>query len=275
MASIPDHFYSDYQFPPSEFSGMVIPNLPNGRNGGGVMWGNSDQEDWMGNTNPFVYGNSDGSLVDSGLSSSPPESSFGTTSSLMVSSFPEQIGLPDGVVPSLCDYSCMQGLHGISGVDQSFNGGYQLPLDGYDPDFHSVSLPGAGSNWGMQSNYQMHANEESNMLKVSRYTEEERKERIERYLKKRNQRNFNKTIKYACRKTLADRRVRVRGRFARNTNELCHNNQEMVAKKNVEDNIPKDIDLCCENNAVQMKYDEDDWLQEIALCCWVNGGSIL
>jgi hypothetical protein len=33
------------------------------------------------------------------------------------------------------------------------------------------------------------------MVKVGRYTVEERKDRILRYLKKRNQRNFNKTIK--------------------------------------------------------------------------------
>ncbi|KAK3004822.1 hypothetical protein RJ639_017935 [Escallonia herrerae] len=52
--------------------------------------------------------------------------------------------------------------------------------------------------------------------KVGRYSAEERKERIHRYRAKRNQRNFNKTIKYACRKTLADNRPRIRGRFARN-----------------------------------------------------------
>ncbi|MCL7024636.1 hypothetical protein MKW94_021363 [Papaver nudicaule] len=52
--------------------------------------------------------------------------------------------------------------------------------------------------------------------KVGRYTAEERKERIERYRSKRNQRNFTKKIKYACRKTLADSRPRIRGRFARN-----------------------------------------------------------
>ncbi|KAG0473714.1 hypothetical protein HPP92_015059 [Vanilla planifolia] len=52
--------------------------------------------------------------------------------------------------------------------------------------------------------------------KVGRYSAEERRERIERYRSKRNQRNFNKKITYACRKTLADGRQRVRGRFARN-----------------------------------------------------------
>lgn len=46
---------------------------------------------------------------------------------------------------------------------------------------------------GIQSN-QMLAIEEPNM-KVKRYSEEERKEKIVRYLKKRNHRNFNKTIK--------------------------------------------------------------------------------
>ncbi|CAI9775730.1 unnamed protein product [Fraxinus pennsylvanica] len=53
-------------------------------------------------------------------------------------------------------------------------------------------------------------------FKVGRYSAEERKERIHRYRAKRTQRNFNKTIKYACRKILADNRPRVRGRFTRN-----------------------------------------------------------
>nr|AGI62026.1 CONSTANS-like 2 [Erycina pusilla] len=52
--------------------------------------------------------------------------------------------------------------------------------------------------------------------RIGRYSTEERKERIERYRTKRNQRNFHKKITYACRKTLADSRPRVRGRFARN-----------------------------------------------------------
>ncbi|CAN8233276.1 unnamed protein product [Cochlearia groenlandica] len=52
--------------------------------------------------------------------------------------------------------------------------------------------------------------------KVGRYSAEERKEKISKYRAKRNHRNFTKTIKYACRKTLADSRHRIRGRFARN-----------------------------------------------------------
>ncbi|XP_062207361.1 two-component response regulator-like PRR37 [Phragmites australis] len=54
------------------------------------------------------------------------------------------------------------------------------------------------------------------LQKVGRYSAEEKKERIERYRAKRHQRNFNKKITYACRKTLADSRPRVKGRFARN-----------------------------------------------------------
>uniref|UniRef100_A0A1J3JWX3 Zinc finger protein CONSTANS-LIKE 5 n=1 Tax=Noccaea caerulescens TaxID=107243 RepID=A0A1J3JWX3_NOCCA len=64
-------------------------------------------------------------------------------------------------------------------------------------------------------------------FKVGRYNAEERKEKISKYRAKRNQRNFSKTIKYACRKTLADSRPRIRGRFARN--------DEIVEIPNIED----------------------------------------
>ncbi|CAH8310728.1 unnamed protein product [Eruca vesicaria subsp. sativa] len=64
-------------------------------------------------------------------------------------------------------------------------------------------------------------------IKVGRYSAEERKEKISKYRAKRNQRNYTKTIKYACRKTLADSRPRIRGRFARNN--------EIVEIPNIED----------------------------------------
>ncbi|EFJ48464.1 hypothetical protein VOLCADRAFT_90708 [Volvox carteri f. nagariensis] len=51
---------------------------------------------------------------------------------------------------------------------------------------------------------------------IGRLTPEERMQRILRYRSKRNNRNFNREIKYQCRKTLADSRPRVGGRFARN-----------------------------------------------------------
>ncbi|CAN4095663.1 unnamed protein product [Withania somnifera] len=59
-------------------------------------------------------------------------------------------------------------------------------------------------------------NLEDTTFKAVKCTPEERREKIHRYMKKRNERNFSKKIKYACRKTLADSRPRVRGRFAKN-----------------------------------------------------------
>ncbi|KAK8365421.1 hypothetical protein V6Z12_A02G052200 [Gossypium hirsutum] len=63
---------------------------------------------------------------------------------------------------------------------------------------------------------QMSSLEDSTFNKVGKLSVEQRKEKILRYMKKRNERNFSKKIKYACRKTLADSRPRVRGRFAKN-----------------------------------------------------------
>ncbi|CAN0921698.1 Zinc finger protein CONSTANS-LIKE 1 [Linum grandiflorum] len=54
------------------------------------------------------------------------------------------------------------------------------------------------------------------MSKASKYSPLEKQQRILRYRTKRNLRNFSKKIKYECRKTLADSRPRIRGRFARN-----------------------------------------------------------
>ncbi|KAK9103889.1 hypothetical protein Sjap_021143 [Stephania japonica] len=44
---------------------------------------------------------------------------------------------------------------------------------------------------------------------------EGRLEKLTRYRKKKTRRNFGRTIKYACRKALADNQPRVRGRFAK------------------------------------------------------------
>ncbi|XP_047312957.1 zinc finger protein CONSTANS-LIKE 3-like [Impatiens glandulifera] len=77
-----------------------------------------------------------------------------------------------------------------------------------------------------RSESQLISNEEScssimeGMSKACRYSPEEKRERIHKYRTKRNLRNFNKTIKYACRKTLADSRPRIRGRFARNDDHI-------------------------------------------------------
>ncbi|XP_012829346.1 PREDICTED: uncharacterized protein LOC105950524 [Erythranthe guttata] len=73
-------------------------------------------------------------------------------------------------------------------------------------------------------------------FKVGKLSAEERKKKIHRYMKKRNERNFSKKIKYACRKTLADSRPRVRGRFAKN-DELG----ELSRTHNHDDDVDDDV----------------------------------
>ncbi|KAE9589774.1 putative transcription factor C2C2-CO-like family [Lupinus albus] len=77
---------------------------------------------------------------------------------------------------------------------------------------------------------------EDSTFKVGKLSVEQRKEKIHRYMKKRNERNFSKKIKYACRKTLADSRPRVRGRFAKN-DEFgdTHNNHRSASNNHEED----------------------------------------
>lgn len=48
---------------------------------------------------------------------------------------------------------------------------------------------------------------------VQRLTEAERKEKIQKYLKKRENRIWRKKISYDCRKKVADKRLRIKGRF--------------------------------------------------------------
>ncbi|XP_073282669.1 uncharacterized protein [Primulina huaijiensis] len=76
-------------------------------------------------------------------------------------------------------------------------------------------------------------------FKVGKLSVEERKRKIHRYMKKRNERNFSKKIKYACRKTLADSRPRVRGRFAKN-DELGETNGRSGCS-NLEDDTDEDV----------------------------------
>ncbi|KAF8111670.1 hypothetical protein N665_0073s0029 [Sinapis alba] len=76
--------------------------------------------------------------------------------------------------------------------------------------------------------------DDSSFNKVGKLSAEKRKEKIHRYMKKRNERNFSKKIKYACRKTLADSRPRVRGRFAKN-DQFCEPNRQASSNHNEED----------------------------------------
>ncbi|KAJ3680845.1 hypothetical protein LUZ60_015334 [Juncus effusus] len=128
--------------------------------------------------------------------------------------------------------------------------------------------------------------------KVVRYSAEERKERIEKYRSKRNHRNFQKKITYACRKTLADSRPRVKGRFARNgeleveteaeseatgqnnpfnynsynnsnnynSNGICYNNANGISNSQVEWWRQIEETLEAEDEGESSYYDEQMWV---------------
>lgn len=57
--------------------------------------------------------------------------------------------------------------------------------------------------------------ERKSTVTIGKYTAMERQRRIEIYLEKRKRRRWGKSIKYSCRKKLADDRPRVKGRFVK------------------------------------------------------------
>ncbi|MBA0813188.1 hypothetical protein Gohar_027060 [Gossypium harknessii] len=103
-------------------------------------------------------------------------------------------------------------------------------LQGLSSDNHQLVGVATTSSTPLAS--EMSSLEDSTFNKVGKLSVEQRKEKIHRYMKKRNERNFSKKIKYACRKTLADSRPRVRGRFAKNDEfgdthrQACSNPEE-------------------------------------------------
>ncbi|XP_054814377.1 uncharacterized protein LOC129314923 [Prosopis cineraria] len=273
MASIPQFYYSN-QTLPCDYSDFTTMNPLNGVNSSvmeeNTMWGDHHHRYGL----VPLLDNTFGSALDH---------DDHTVSSIMHFSDPWLPALPehrssmspsDLAVPEVSDLQTHHdGFYGINsnnneGFHQSFSSGllYQQPYigdfgdecRGSVEDVKPLACPKTSSrdnNWGIQGN-QVAAVDREN-IKVGRYSEEERKERILRYLRKRNQRNFNKTIKYACRKTLADRRVRVRGRFARN-NELSED--EMTMKKNIENLQQYDL-YGGDSIQFQLKNEEEDWLQ--------------
>ncbi|KAJ0810580.1 putative transcription factor C2C2-CO-like family [Helianthus annuus] len=103
---------------------------------------------------------------------------------------------------------------------------------------------------------------ESESLRVTttKLTSEERKEKINKYMKKRNERNFNKKIKYACRKTLADSRPRVRGRFAKH-DEFGENN---ITNSNHEEDTDEDEQNVHEVVKEEENFESSDILAHIS-----------
>ncbi|KAI3675676.1 hypothetical protein L1987_85268 [Smallanthus sonchifolius] len=191
-------------------------------------------------------------------------------SSSWKTSFPERFGVSEMVVPT-----SPTGFSSVNPTETDYQKVEQDDLfcstGGYGTN--SFLYPTATNNWETESPKTSKEIEEPT-LKIGRYSTEERKDKIMRYLKKRNQRNFNKTIKYECRKTLADKRIRVRGRFAKNNNDHHHHHHDNdhqpcedqvlpsinTANNSFEEEIPH---LYTNSFLMKQDYDEDEeWLQE-------------
>ncbi|XP_059669716.1 uncharacterized protein LOC132314971 [Cornus florida] len=231
MTSIPQ-YYSDYIFP-SELCEFPIPTA-GGANVGAAIW---SEESLV----PFIQNGALDHMV-------PPESDI--MSSMPLISLPERFGVSDMAVPTLPEFS--RGSFDIVG-SRSFEGTYQSDLCEFGEECNGTVYSKSSDNyWGIQGKPTPAIEEPT--VQIGRYSVEERKDRILKYLKKRNRRNFNKRIKYACRKTLADKRVRIRGRFARN-NGLAE--EAGTTKKNTNPHVEREF-----YNDIQIKHDGEDWFQE-------------
>lgn len=75
--------------------------------------------------------------------------------------------------------------------------------------------------------------------RIGIYTPAERAAIIERFQRKRSRRVWNKKIRYNCRKSLADRRLRVKGRFVKRS-EQEQLERELQEKSSTESAIEND-----------------------------------
>lgn len=71
--------------------------------------------------------------------------------------------------------------------------------------------------------------------RIGIYTPAERAAIIARFNQKRSRRVWNKKIRYNCRKNLADRRMRVKGRFVKRSTEQQARAEEEAAASNIKD----------------------------------------
>lgn len=62
--------------------------------------------------------------------------------------------------------------------------------------------------------------------RIGIYTKKERSEIIERFREKRRRRVWKKKIRYHCRKNLADKRVRIKGRFVKKIEDVAEAENE-------------------------------------------------
>ncbi|CAA0382217.1 unnamed protein product [Arabidopsis thaliana] len=207
-------------------------------------------------TSSQFHGSSSCPDVDSSLSSYLDDcyGSFNTSSNPESIFVPQVFGISNVSVPEYNNYYQKMS---VNNAAHYFHGGDHQEYYGFSPEIKPLFRPATGEqSWGnSEGGIQAEPN-----TKVGRYSVEERKDRIMRYLKKKNQRNFNKTIKYVCRKTLADRRVRVRGRFARN-NDTCEEQPHMSKNHNNHSEKEEDMFSGSDDYLIQMEHD-DGWLHE-------------
>ncbi|XP_010522454.1 PREDICTED: uncharacterized protein LOC104801068 isoform X2 [Tarenaya hassleriana] len=125
-------------------------------------------------------------------------------------------------------------------IKRIFNPGDLQTLGGGENQTHLVTAAGGAPppSLGME----MTGLDDPTFNKVGKLSVEQRKEKIHRYMKKRNERNFSKKIKYACRKTLADSRPRVRGRFAKN-DEFGEANRQASSSHHEDDDDDDDVGM--------------------------------
>ena len=76
--------------------------------------------------------------------------------------------------------------------------------------------------------------------RIGIYTASERAAIIARFHRKRGRRVWNKKIRYNCRKSLADRRLRVKGRFVKRSEQ--EQLRKMLAGKESKDENTQEVD---------------------------------
>ncbi|BAF26719.1 Os10g0466500 [Oryza sativa Japonica Group] len=124
-----------------------------------------------------------------------------------------------------CGGALLGATHAADGADMAFGNAAAAELQMGGGGSSPARLPATGTTETTSL--------EDTSFKTVRLSNEERKEKIHRYIKKRNERNFSKKIKYACRKTLADSRPRVRGRFAKN-DDYCEASRSIGSQNHEE-----------------------------------------
>ncbi|CAB9498842.1 CCT motif [Seminavis robusta] len=96
-----------------------------------------------------------------------------------------------------------------------------------DEEEKPIHVPGSGRPRSMSDPNLTATRDEFGHVEIERpdgwvgaYSPESRKKRIEKFLEKRHQRVWTKTVKYDVRKNFADSRLRVKGRFVKKEDEM-------------------------------------------------------